>query len=452
MDSVKAIAGRVAIFVAMHHACPLEGSPCRVHLQARSFSNLSFAMATTSLDKSKIKFLLLEGIHPSALDVIRAAGYSQIETVAGALPDDELKRKIADAHFVGIRSRTQLTEEVFAHAHKLVAVGCFCIGTNQVDLNAARERGIAVFNAPYSNTRSVAELVLAEAILLLRGIPEKNAVAHRGGWLKSADNAYEIRGKTLGIVGYGSIGTQLSVLAEGLGMQVAFYDVVSKLPLGNARQVHNLHELLGQSDIVSLHVPELPSTQWMIGAAEISAMKPGGILINAARGTVVEIEPLAQALRDKKLLGAAIDVFPVEPRTNKDEFLSPLRGLDNVILTPHIGGSTIEAQANIGLEVAEKLVKYSDNGTSTSSVNFPAVALPAHTGKHRLLHIHRNVPGVLSEINRILADNHVNISAQYLQTNEAVGYVVIDMDAASSDVALEKLAQVSGTIRSRVLF
>ncbi len=434
MDSVKAIAGRVAIFVAMHHACPLEGSPCRVHLQARSFSNLSFAMVTTSLDKSKIKFLLLEGIHPSALDVIRAAGYSQIETVAGALPDDELKRKIADAHFVGIRSRTQLTEEVFAHAHKLVAVGCFCIGTNQVDLNAARERGIAVFNAPYSNTRSVAELVLAEAILLLRGIPEKNAVAHRGGWLKSADS------------------TQLSVLAEALGMHVAFYDVVSKLPLGNARQVPDLHTLLGQSDIVSLHVPELPSTAGMIGAAEIAAMKPGGILINAARGTVVEIESLADALKAKKLLGAAIDVFPVEPRTNKDEFQSPLRGLDNVILTPHIGGSTMEAQANIGLEVAEKLVKYSDNGTSTSSVNFPEVALPAHPGKHRLLHIHRNVPGVLSEINRILSDNQINISAQYLQTNEKIGYVVIDIDAASSDLALDKLAHVPATLRSRVLF
>jgi len=409
-------------------------------------------MATTSLDKSKIKFLLLEGIHPSALDVIRAAGYSQIEAIAGALPDDELKRKIADAHFVGIRSRTQLTEEVFAHASKLVAVGCFCIGTNQVDLNAARERGIAVFNAPYSNTRSVAELVLAEAILLLRGIPEKNAVAHRGGWLKSADNAYEIRGKTLGIVGYGSIGTQLSVLAEALGMQVAFFDVVSKLPLGNARQVQNLHDLLGQSDIVSLHVPELPSTQWMIGAAEIAAMKPGGILINAARGTVVQIEPLAEALKAKKLLGAAIDVFPVEPRTNKDEFQSPLRGLDNVILTPHIGGSTMEAQANIGLEVAEKLVKYSDNGTSTSSVNFPEVALPAHPGKHRLLHIHRNVPGVLSEINRIFSDNAINVSAQYLQTNEKIGYVVIDIDAASSDLALDKLAHVPATLRSRVLF
>ena len=409
-------------------------------------------MTPHSLDKNRIKFLFLEGIHPSAVDVVRAAGYTQIESVSGALEGEALQQKIADVHFVGIRSRTQLTAEVLAHAHKLVAVGCFCIGTNQVDLHAARERGIAVFNAPYSNTRSVAELVLAEAILLLRGIPEKNAAAHRGGWMKSADNAYEIRGKTLGIVGYGSIGTQLSVLAESLGMHVAFYDVVNKLPLGNARQVHKLHDLLGQSDIVSLHVPELPSTQWMIGAAEIAAMKPGGILINAARGTVVEIEPLAEALRQKKLLGAAVDVFPVEPRSNKDEFVSPLRGLDNVILTPHIGGSTLEAQANIGLEVAEKLVKYSDNGTSTSSVNFPEVALPAHPGKHRLLHIHENRPGVLSEINRILSENQINIAAQFLQTDEKIGYVVIDIDAASSDLALDKLAQVPGTLRSRVLF
>ena len=409
-------------------------------------------MTKTSLDKDKIRFLLLEGIHPSAQEVLRSAGYTQIEALSGALEGDELRRKIADAHFVGIRSRTQLTEDVFAHAHKLVAVGCFCIGTNQVDLNAARERGIAVFNAPYSNTRSVAELVLAEAILLLRGVPEKSAVAHRGGWLKSADNAYEIRGKTLGIVGYGSIGTQLSVLAEALGMQVLFHDVVNKLPLGNARQVASLNDLLAQSDIVSLHVPELPSTQWMIGAAEIAAMKPGAILLNASRGTVVEIDPLAEALRSRRLLGAAIDVFPVEPRSNKDEFLSPLRGLDNVILTPHIGGSTMEAQANIGLEVAEKLVKYSDNGTSITSVNFPEVALPAHPGKHRILHIHRNVPGVLSQINQIFSDNHINIAAQYLQTNEKVGYVVIDLDAQSSELAQEKLAKVPGTIRCRVLF
>ncbi|MBA4329395.1 MAG: phosphoglycerate dehydrogenase [Polaromonas sp.] len=409
-------------------------------------------MTKPSLDKNKLKFLLLEGIHPSAITVLRDAGYTQIESLPGALEGEELKAKIADAHFVGIRSRTQLTAEVLAHAHKLAAVGCFCIGTNQVDLNAARERGIAVFNAPFSNTRSVAELVLAEAILLLRGVPEKSAAAHRGGWLKSADNAFEIRGKTLGIVGYGSIGTQLSVLAENLGMQVVFFDVVTKLPLGNARQVGKLHDLLAQSDVVSLHVPETRATQWMIGAAEIAAIKPGAVFINASRGTVVEIEPLAAALRSKQLLGAAIDVFPVEPKSNKDVFESPLRGLDNVILTPHVGGSTMEAQANIGIEVAEKLVKYSDNGTSTSSVNFPEVALPAHPGKHRLLHIHRNVPGVLAEINQVFAGNGINIASQFLQTNEAIGYVVIDIDAAHSDLALAKLAQVTGTIRSRVLF
>ncbi len=409
-------------------------------------------MSPTSLDKSKIKFLLLEGLHPSALQVLQHAGYSQIESLSGALPQDELIQRIADVHFIGIRSRTQLTAEVLAHAHKLVAIGCFCIGTNQVDLNAARDRGIAVFNAPYSNTRSVAELVLAEAILLLRGVPEKNAVAHRGGWLKSAENAYEARGKTLGIVGYGAIGSQLSVLAEALGMQVVFHDVVAKLPLGNARQAASLKDLLAQSDVVTLHVPELPSTQWMIGAAEIAAMKPGSILINASRGTVVEIEPLADALKAGRLLGAAVDVFPIEPRTNKDEFLSPLRDLDNVILTPHIGGSTLEAQANIGVEVAEKLVRYSDNGTTTSSVNFPAVALPAQSGKHRLLHVHRNVPGVLSEINRIFSDNQINVSAQYLQTNEAIGYVVMDIDAESSELALQKLQQVPGTLRCRVLF
>ncbi len=409
-------------------------------------------MSKTSIDKNKIKFLLLEGIHPSAVEVFNAAGYTQIESLPGALPDDELKRKIADAHFVGIRSRTQLTADVFAHAAKLAAVGCFCIGTNQVDLQAARERGIVVFNAPFSNTRSVAELVLAEAILLLRGIPEKSAAAHRGGWLKSAENSFEIRGKTLGIVGYGSIGTQLSVLAEGLGMRVVFFDVVTKLPLGNAQQIAKLTDLLAEADVVTLHVPETQATQWMIGAAEIAAMKPGSVLINASRGTVVEIEALAEALRAKKLLGAAIDVFPVEPRSNKETFESPLRGLGNVILTPHVGGSTMEAQANIGVEVAEKLVKYSDNGTSTSSVNFPEVALPAHPGKHRLLHIHRNVPGVLSQINRVFSDNQINIASQYLQTNEAIGYVVIDIDAAYSDMALGKLADVPGTIRSRVLF
>ena len=409
-------------------------------------------MIKTSTDKNKIKFLLLEGIHPSALTVLQEAGYTQIESLPGALSDDELKRRIADAHFIGIRSRTQLSAEVLAHAGKLAAIGCFCIGTNQVDLDAARERGIAVFNAPFSNTRSVAELVLAEAILLLRGVPQKSTVAHRGGWLKSADNAFEIRGKTLGIVGYGAIGTQLSVLAEGLGMQVVFFDVAAKLPLGNARPVARLGDLLAQADVVSLHVPETPATQWMIGAAELEQMKQGSVLINASRGTVVVIEALAEALRQKKLLGAAIDVFPVEPRSNTDVFESPLRGLDNVILTPHIGGSTVEAQGNIGIEVAEKLVKYSDNGTSTSSVNFPEVALPAHPGKHRLLHIHRNVPGVLASINQVFSDNRINIAAQYLQTRGSIGYVVIDIDAAHSDLALAKLAEVPGTLRCRVLF
>ncbi|GAB2732157.1 phosphoglycerate dehydrogenase [Melaminivora jejuensis] len=409
-------------------------------------------MPKTSLDKSKIKFLLFEGIHQSAVDALAAAGYINVERLPGALEGQELHDKIADAHFVGLRSRTQLTAEVLAHASKLVAVGAFCIGTNQIDLKAARERGIAVFNAPYSNTRSVAELVLAQSILLLRGIPEKNAVAHRGGWLKSAEGAFEARGKTLGIVGYGAIGSQLSVLAESLGMHVIFHDVVAKLPLGNAHQAASLQALLAESDIVSLHVPELASTQWMIGAAQIAAMKRGAILINASRGTVVEIDPLAEAIRSGHLAGAAIDVFPKEPKSNKDEFVSPLRGLDNVILTPHIGGSTMEAQANIGVEVAAKLIRYSDNGTSTSSVNFPEVALPAHEGKHRLLHVHQNVPGVLSQINRILSDNDINISAQYLQTREDIGYVVIDLDARSSDVALEKLAQVPGTLRTRVLF
>ena len=406
----------------------------------------------TSTDKAKIKFLLLEGIHPSAIAVLQAAGYTRIESLPGALSDEALALKIADAHFVGIRSRTQLTADLLARADKLVAIGCFCIGTNQVDLQAARERGIAVFNAPFSNTRSVAELVLAESILLMRGIPAKNAAAHRGGWQKSADDAYEIRGKTLGIVGYGAIGTQLSVMAESLGMQVIFFDVVSKLPMGTARPVATLRELLAQADIVTLHVPETAATNAMIGPDELAAMKPGSALINASRGSVVDIGALAQALRDKRLLGAAIDVFPDEPRSNREVFESPLRGLDQVILTPHVGGSTVEAQENIGIEVAEKLVKYSDNGTSTSSVNFPEVALPAHPGHHRLLHIHRNVPGVLAQINQVFSDNRINIAAQFLQTRESVGYVVIDIDAAHSDVALAKLADVPGTLRTRVLF
>ncbi|WP_211825173.1 phosphoglycerate dehydrogenase [Kistimonas asteriae] len=409
-------------------------------------------MATTSLDKSKIRFLLLEGVHQSAVDTLKAQGYTNIDYLSTSLPDNELKERIREAHFIGIRSRTQLTEDIFAHAEKLIAVGCFCIGTNQVELQAATRRGIAVFNAPYSNTRSVAELVLAEAILLLRGVPEKSALAHRGVWRKSAKNSYEIRGKKLGIVGYGNIGSQLSVLAESLGMEVYFYDVVTRLPLGNATQINDLDELLGMADIVTLHVPETQATQEMIGEAELAIMKDSAILINASRGTVVAIDALVSALQSQKLLGAAIDVFPVEPRSNDEEFLSPLREFDNVILTPHVGGSTLEAQDNIGKEVAEKLAKYSDNGTSLSSVNFPEVALPAHPGKHRILHIHENVPGVLSNINRIFSDNNINISGQYLQTCEDVGYVVIDVEADQSQLALEKVQEVNGTIRCRILY
>ncbi|WP_372864161.1 phosphoglycerate dehydrogenase [Spongiibacter sp.] len=408
-------------------------------------------MAKTSLDKAKIKFLLLEGVHQSAVDALHAAGYSNIDYYQKALPDDELKQKIADAHFVGIRSRTQLTAEVFESAKKLIAVGCFCIGTNQVDLKAATERGIAVFNAPFSNTRSVAELVIAEAILLLRGIAEKNAAAHRGEWMKSAVGSYEIRGKRLGIIGYGSIGMQLSVIAESLGMEVCFTDVVNKLPLGNAVQV-SMGELLATSDIVSLHVPETASTQDMIGANELAQMKNGAILINASRGTVVDIDALCNVLSDAHLAGAAIDVFPEEPRGNNDEFVSPLREFDNVFLTPHIGGSTVEAQQNIGLEVADKLVKYSDNGTTTSSVNFPEVALPAHPGKHRILHVHRNVPGILSAINQVFSANNINISSQYLQTNDQVGYVVMDIEKDTAELAQEKLSQIPDTIRCRLLF
>ncbi len=409
-------------------------------------------MAKTSLDKSKIKILLLEGVHQSAVDNFHNAGYENIEPLPTSLDEASLIEKIRDVHFIGIRSRTQLNERVFDAAEKLVGVGCFCIGTNQVDLTAALKRGIAVFNAPYSNTRSVAELVLAEAIMLLRGIPEKNARAHQGGWLKSAKNSHEARGKTLGIVGYGSIGAQLSVLAESLGFNVIYYDVITKLGMGNANQVASLEQLLARSDVVSLHVPDLPATRWMIGEKEIAAMKQGAILINAARGSVVEIEPLAEAIKAGKLNGAAIDVFPVEPKGNDEEFQSPLRGLDNVILTPHIGGSTLEAQENIGIEVAEKLITYSDNGTTVTSVNFPEVALPAHPDKHRLLHIHDNVPGVLSQINRVLSENGINISGQYLQTNDKVGYVVIDVDKAYGPKALEALKQVEHTLKIRVLY
>ena len=409
-------------------------------------------MAKTSLDKSKIKFLLLEGVHQSAVDTLKNAGYSNIEYHKTALDAGELAERIRDVHFVGIRSRTQLSSQVLQQAKKLVAVGCFCIGTNQVDLHAAVEQGITVFNAPYSNTRSVAELVIAEATLLLRGIPAKSTACHRGEWQKTAQHAYEMRGKTLGIIGYGSIGSQVSVLAEALGMHIVFYDVVTKLPLGNAVQKKSLEELLKLADVVTLHVPEDASTKQMIDAPQLAQMKPGAILINASRGTVVNIEALAEALKSEHLHGAAIDVFPVEPKSNNEEFQSPLRHFDNVILTPHIGGSTMEAQENIGYEVAEKLIKYSDNGTTTSSVNFPEVALPSQANAHRLLHIHRNVPGVLSSINQIFSDNSINILGQYLQTSKDVGYVVLDIDKEYSELALQQLRAINGTIKCRVLF
>ncbi|CAH9053096.1 D-3-phosphoglycerate dehydrogenase [Pseudoalteromonas holothuriae] len=408
-------------------------------------------MSKVSLAKDKIKILLLEGVHQSAVETLKRNGYSNIDYVKTSLPENELKERIKDAHFVGIRSRSNLTESVLSAAEKLVAIGCFCIGTNQVNLQAARERGIAVFNAPFSNTRSVAELVLGEILLLLRGIPQRNAMAHRGQWLKSAIGSYEARGKTLGIIGYGHIGTQLGIMAENIGMKVEFYDIEDKLTLGNAQQIQSLTQLLQRSDVVSLHVPETSATKNLIGMAELEVMKQGAILINASRGTVVDIDALAESLRDKKLSGAAIDVFPVEPKSNEEEFISPLREFDNVILTPHVGGSTQEAQENIGIEVAGKIAKYSDNGSTLSAVNFPEVALPELANRSRLLHVHHNRPGVLTQINQAFAQHGINIAAQYLQTDDTIGYVVIDVDSDHSEVALKELSAVEGTIRARIL-
>ncbi|NMH65853.1 phosphoglycerate dehydrogenase [Shewanella salipaludis] len=409
-------------------------------------------MAKHSLDKDKIKILLLEGVHQSAVDVLERAGYTNIEYHKASLGEAELLKAIKDVHFVGLRSRTQLTAEVLRNAEKLVAIGCFCIGTNQVDITTAESLGIPVFNAPFSNTRSVAELVLGEIIMLMRGIPQRNAIAHRGGWLKSANGSFEVRGKTLGVIGYGHIGTQLGILAETLGMRVVFFDIEDKLPLGNAQQIHSMEQLLAQADVVSLHVPETPQTKDMIGSAELACMRKGSIFINASRGTVVDIEALTAALKEQHLAGAAIDVFPVEPKSNDDEFISPLRGLDNVILTPHVGGSTAEAQENIGIEVAGKLAKYSDNGSTVSAVNFPEVSLPQHKGTSRLLHIHQNRPGVLIKINQVFAEQGINIAAQYLQTTAEIGYVVMEVDTHQAEQALEHLKSIEGTIRTRLLF
>ena len=412
-------------------------------------------MTTTSLDKDKIKILLLESVHSSAVEAFRRDGYTNIEEHPKSLPQDKLAEALRDAYIVGIRSSTHLKAQTFAKAPRLIAIGCFCIGTNQVDLDAATDLGMPVFNAPFSNTRSVAELVLAEIIMLLRGVPQRNTMAHRGVWVKSAAGSYEVRGKCLGIVGYGHIGTQIGLLAEALGMQVVYYDIETKLALGNARAVASLDVLLETADLVTLHVPETPQTHQMIGAAQLSRMKKGSHLINASRGTVVDIDALVEALKSQHLAGAGMDVFPVEPKTAGDEFVSPLRGMDNVLLTPHVGGSTEEAQQNIGLEVAEKLIRYSDNGSTISAVNFPEVALPEHPGKHRLLHIHRNQPGVLSAINAVFSGEKINIAGQYLQTNARIGYVVIDVETEEREASLRvkgKLEEVPGTIRTRILY
>jgi D-3-phosphoglycerate dehydrogenase len=412
-------------------------------------------MPTNSLDKSKIKILLLEGVHPTGIDALRKDGYSDIDLHPKSLPEPKLIAALRDAYFLGIRSQTQLTANVINSAEKLMGIGCFCIGTNQVDLDAAQQRGIPVFNAPFSNTRSVAELVLAETIMLMRGIPFRNAHTHRGGWMKTAEGSQEVRGKTLGIIGYGHIGTQVGVLAESLGMRVVFYDIETKLALGNAHPNPTLDGLLEMSDVVTLHVPETPQTMNMIGAPQLARMKKGSKLINAARGNVVDIDALADALQSKHISGAALDVFPVEPQTDRDEFVSPLRGMENVILTPHVGGSTEEAQQNIGIEVAEKLIKYSNNGSTLTAVNFPEVSLPEHPGKHRLLHTHHNRPGVLSAVNAVFSNEKINITGQYLQTNTQIGYVVIDVETETREASLDvkrALEKVPGTIRTRILY
>ncbi|MBQ8707214.1 MAG: phosphoglycerate dehydrogenase [Succinivibrionaceae bacterium] len=409
-------------------------------------------MGRYSLEKDKIKILLLEGVAQSSVEEFNKAGYTNVEYLKGALDRQELLEKIQDVHFLGIRSRTFLTPEIFDAAKKLVAVGCFCIGTNQVNLASATEHGIPVFNAPYSNTRSVAELVTGEYLLLLRRVPEKNAKAHEGGWDKNASGCFEARGKTIGIVGYGHIGTQVGIIAESLGLRVIYHDIENKLSLGNARQVGSLDELLSKSDIVTMHVPETPDTKNMIGAEQFARMKNGAIFLNASRGTVVDIQALTDALESGHIGGAACDVFPVEPATNKDQFVSPLQKFDNVILTPHIGASTKEAQTNIGIEVADKLIKYSDNGSTLTAVNFPEVSLPVQGEVNRYLHVHENRAAILNKINQVFADLGVNVVAQYLQTSPKVGYVVLDVQKTDrSEEALARLKEIDGTIKTRIL-
>ncbi|QRM34232.1 phosphoglycerate dehydrogenase [Microvirga sp. VF16] len=407
-----------------------------------------------SLPKDKIRALLLEGVNNSAVDLMRAAGYTNLTYLKTALDEDALREALQGVHLLGIRSRTQLTRTAFASADRLIAVGCFSVGTNQVDLDAARLAGIPVFNAPFSNTRSVAELTLGEIIMLFRRVFLKSTSAHAGGWDKSAADSHEVRGKTLGIVGYGNIGSQLSYLAEAMGMRVIFYDQTDKLRHGNTEPTASLHDLLSQSDVVSLHVPETPDTHGMIGAAEIDAIKKGAFLINNSRGTVVDLDALAAALKSGHLRGAAVDVFPVEPPSNKEPFQSPLQGLDNVILTPHIGASTQEAQERIGEEVARKLVDFSDVGSTIGAVNFPQVQLPRRPAGTRYIHIHQNVPGMLGRLNQAFSDRSLNITAQHLQTDGELGYVVIEAegDPGQSQGALEEIRSMEGTIRARLLY
>lgn len=406
----------------------------------------------TSYPKEKINILLLENISDTAVKFFKDSGYTSVKKITGALSEEDLIREVKDVHLLGIRSKTQITPRVLDAAKKLQAIGCFCIGVNQVDLKYAKQQGVAVFNAPYSNTRSVAELVIGLSILLIRRIVDKNKAAHEGVWLKDAKGSYEMRGKTLGIVGYGNIGTQVSVLAEALGMHVIFYDTITKLPLGNAVAKKSLKDLVSQADVVTLHVPETDATKNLINKNIIKHFKKGSILINYARGEVVDLDALAKALQEGAMSGAAVDVYPWEPEKNGDKFTTPLQGLPNVILTPHIGGSTEEAQQNIGEDVSNKLFQYLEMGVSIGSHTVPPLSLPLHEDAHRILHVHRNKPGVLSAINTTLANNKINILGQYLKTNDDIGYVVLDLDRKISNTAVQLLKEVKDTIKVRLLY
>jgi len=411
----------------------------------------------TSFPKDKIEIVLFESIHPDGVAELESTGYT-VRTHKGALEGDALLEEIRRAHIVGIRSKTTLTGEVLERCERLLAIGCFCAGTNQVDLETAASAGIPVFNSPFSNTRSVAELTIAEIVCLHRRLTERSAAAHQGQWDKSASGSHEVRGKTLGIVGYGHIGSQVSVLAESMGMRVIYFDIASKLPLGNARQVGSMSELLAQSDVVTLHVPETGTTRGLIGRDELGRMRPGSYLINNARGTVVDLDALADAIRSGHLAGAALDVFPEEPARTGDPFVSPMQGLSNVILTPHIGGSTVEAQQAISLDVAHKLARFVDTGSTVGSVNAPEVDLPEQPTPeggqrpHRILNFHRNVPGVLGQIHKAAAELRVNISGQYLRTREQVGYIVIDVDPSDGEEFVARINAIPETIRTRVLW